>query len=592
MRDSSSSVTSDKTSDPEVAAELQRLLADVPEYRVIQGELLALNAKKLDFFNHLADLIQRITTTSISISRTLRTIALLNQQISTQVGKLDPALLAYLHDMDQRARARLLKYHYYVSRAYAYRRLEAYPGSLNLQSIFDKFVELANNGATQELSADQFDSLKAVYEDQVSSVAAAILNDANQDPPEQSIVAIFDLPQSVIDTLNNGETARINLKNLNLFPTSEENLRITDLFVKAMDVTYDPAYPHPNSVDLVFEHSGISELQKDGQSYLFRHDNQNTRSLIQWKTRYQFVNGTLTPSQPSAASQSLIAALVPQAANVLKYSRPAAYANLLLSLDSSAEPDAVVHLNQATVEVHYDYTQRSQFLKTLKILGGQNGLEVQVDIDKPDRNGRAMGRGAFERTYDVNTVVTLTAPATVGNLQFVHWEGGSLANPTSLIQTVTLSGNVTLRPVYEPIDTYTVSIVGGTGGGVFFPGDVVTITASAPGPFEQFLGWRGGTVDDPTALQTTASIFGNDTITARYVNLGATLAVTPLDPGNVSVSFELPTATSEQWQLEESTDATNWSVAMDLNVVAGFGSVTVPSDGGAVLFRAVKAKGP
>jgi hypothetical protein len=585
--------TASKASDPEVAAELERLLADVPEFRVLQKELDQLNVKKREFIVQLSSLIQQITVLPISISRNLRTIDLLNVEISQANRRLNPATLAYLHDMDRRARARLLKYHYYVARAYTYRRLEPYPGRLNLTPIFDEFAALASDPAndTPALDAAEFDSLKAVYEEQISSVANAILDDANQDPPEQSIVALFDLSPAVIDTLNAGGQARINLIDLNLFPTSEENLRITDLFVKAMDVEYDPAHPQPSSVDLVFQHSGVSQLQKDGQTFQFRHDNQNTRSLIQWKTRYQFVNHTLTPSRPSAASQSLIAALVPAAANVLKYSRPAVRADLLLSLDFSAEPDAVVQLNQATVEVHYDFTQRNQFLRTLRLLGAHNGLDVQINIENADRNGRATGHGAFERTYDVNSTVTLTAPESVGDLRFVRWEGGALANPTARTQVVTLSGNLTLRPVYEPATTYTLTVPGGTGGGIFFPGDIVTIQADAPGSFETFLGWRGGSVTDPVSLKTTAYVFGDDTVIPRYVNLGAALALVPLDPNSFLMSFELPTATSETWILEESVDALNWREAATLDVVDGLGMATITSEGGPRFFRAVKSSG-
>jgi hypothetical protein len=290
--------------------------------------------------------------------------------------------------------------------------------------------------------------LKSVYEDQISAGAQKILGDANQSPPEQSVSVVFNLPQNVLDQLNAGQTARLNLKDLNLFPDSEENLRITDLAVTAMDLAVDSAAPAPNGFSLVFKHSGICELQKDGQTFLFRYYSENTRSAITWKTVHHFVDGSTEQVRPSAASQSLIGALVnksPQ--DSLIYTRPAVFADLLISPESNT-PGAVVRVKSATVRVQYDFTARSDSIKFVQIEAGTNGIAPQIQVATPDRNGLQNGRGGFERVYDKNTVVTLTAPATEGPYDFVRWEGATFPDPTSPTVSQTVDQDYSLRPVY------------------------------------------------------------------------------------------------------------------------------------------------
>jgi hypothetical protein len=593
LQDSYDSVTAEKGADPEVQAELERLLADVPEFNALKDELEELNVKKRDFAFRLSQLIQQITVLPIAISRNLRTVNQLNAEINAANDRLDPTTVSYLSDMDARATARLLKYHYYMARAYSYRRLEAYPGKLDLGAIQERFESLAtdpDDPAGAALTAEQFDSLKAVYEEQVSSVAQAILEDANQNPPEQSISVELVLPEDIIAAINAGERPRINLKDFNLFPKSEENLRITDLTIKEMEATFDPDAPRPGTADLVIQHSGVSTLEKDGQRFLFRHNNNETRSLIQWKTRYQFSNGSLTPSRPSAAASSLIGALVPEARNLLVYSRPAVDADLILSLDSSATPGARVHLVSATLEVKYDFTQKSQFHRTLEVAAGGIGFEPRIEINTVDRNDRSTGRGDFERSYNVGETVVLTAPERVGDMRFVRWSGSGIPDPTNNQLEITLSDHRSVEAVYEPATRYVLTVINGSGDGTYFPGELVTITADDPGPGERFVDWSGGLPDDPASPVTTIPVFGTETIIAQYAALGENepvlLSLFPAGGGQVRLYLEAEN--DGDWIIEESPDTESWSVFGTITVDQGSGQAFINTGPGHRFFRAVQ----
>jgi hypothetical protein len=592
LQDSYDSVTAEKGADPEVQAELERLLADVPEFNALKDELEELNVKKRDFAFRLSQLIQQITVLPIAISRNLRTVDQLNAEINAANDRLDPATVSYLSDMDARATARLLKYHYYMARAYSYRRLEAYPGKLDLGSIQDRFESLAtdpDDPAGAALTADQFDSLKAVYEEQVSSVAEAILEDANQNPPEQSISVELVLPEEIIAAINAGERPRINLKDFNLFPKSEENLRITDLTVKEMAATFDPDGPNPGTADLVIQHSGVSVLEKDGQRFLFRHNNNETRSLIQWKTRYQFSNGSLIPSRPSAAASSLIGALVPEARNLLVYSRPAVDADLILSLDTSATPGARVNLVNATLEVKYDFTQKSQFHRTLEVAAGGIGFEPRIKVDTVDRNERSTGQGDFERSYNVGETVVLTAPERVGDMRFVRWSGSGITVPTNNQLEISLSDHRSVEAIYEPATRYVLTVINGSGDGTYFPGERVTITADDPGPGERFLDWSGGLPEDPASPVTTIPVFSTGTVIAQYAPIAGNepvlLSLFPAGDGQVRLYLEAEE--DGDWIIEESPDTEAWSVFGTITVDQGTGQAFINAGSGHRFFRAV-----
>jgi hypothetical protein len=70
--------------------------------------------------------------------------------------------------------------------------------------------------------------------------------------------------------------------------------------------------------------------------------------------------------------------------------------------------------------------------------------------DSPaDNNGAGNGSTPFARTYNHGTVVTLTAPASVGGQAFVQWQRDGADLTTSLTATVTMNGDHTLTAIYD-----------------------------------------------------------------------------------------------------------------------------------------------
>ncbi len=511
---------------PEVEAELQRLLADEPAYKELVGEIKDLNREKADFATKLAQTMQTVMRLSLAITRNLLTIDRLNRSIQEGSATLDPGTLSYLGAMNERARDRLLKYHYFVARAFEYRMLQPYAGELDLTAIFDKFAELAAAGNTPDLAPAQFDSLRAVYEEQISSVAFTILNQYNSNRPSLSAPVRLVVGQEVLDAINAGKPAVLNLANQGIFLPDQENVRIVNLKVLEMDVAYSGSPADIFYADLVFQHSGISRLQKEGETYLFRHYNEETRSKIEWTSRFDPFDSSIDPVQPAAADQSLLQALLsngsssPSTEDLLIYSRPAADADLLIAKQVSARNGADLTITRLRIELQYDFTRMSDRIKTLTVDTGVDGVQPRIEVGTTDRNGRSDGEGDFLRAYDVGARITIAAPERVGQYKFDHWEGSGIADAAAASTTVSLDASRSLTPVYLGTTPRSLTVTGGTGSGTYADGEVVTITA-APPDGQRFLRWNGSGVTDPNAAQTTVTIAGDTSVTATYESIVA-----------------------------------------------------------------------
>lgn len=110
-----------------------------------------------------------------------------------------------------------------------------------------------------------------------------------------------------------------------------------------------------------------------------------------------------------------------------------------------------------------------------------------------------------------------TAPA---GMRFAAWTGdiAALDDPLSASTYVTIAdANITVTATFEVIPSFTVTVVGGDGGGTFYEGDVVTITAEVPAN-HQFVNWTGDVDFANAAFETTTFVMpgNNVTVTANF----------------------------------------------------------------------------
>jgi len=407
----------------EVEVELQKIKAADPVFNELVDEIAELMTRKEALGQQLAKSIQLISTLSNDVTFNLLAIDGMNRDIAEGNAVLDQRASVYLKEMECRATERLLKYHYHMAKGYEYRLLEPYTDELKLDSLFNKFKNIADASSDHNLRPEDFNALKALYEEQLSTMAENIF-DRYQNPPELTASILFNLSQEGIQKLNAGEPVTINLVESGMFPPSDENFRIVKLKVKTMDVHPERKDLGWDYMDIHMEHSGLSKLVQDGEVYQFRHYNPFTKNPLTWRSRYDGIDHTIETMEPSAASDSLLRSLISLPdEQLLIYSRPAAWADITLTKDVYTHTGIDVVIDSLLLEVTYDFTPKDSDKIKVQVLVSEDGLMPYFIVDTEDLNGRQDGRGNFHRTYykNSNEKVTVKAPAAYGLWRFEKW---------------------------------------------------------------------------------------------------------------------------------------------------------------------------
>jgi hypothetical protein len=445
-----------KVPQSDVDEEFARLKASYPEFNVLAQEIDRLMVDKETFSRQLAAASQAIASLSEGVTKNTLAIDGLNRDVSFGNAVIDHRALVYLDDMEKRAKERLLKYHYYLAKAYEYRLLQAYPGELDLTRLFERFRDIVQAGSGHELNATDFDSLKAIYEEQISTIAADIFQSYDSNRPEFAVPIRFRLLPEQLQMLNRYEPLRINLVEMGLLALSEENIRISDFKVHDIRAHVVGTVSNIANLTLYMEHSGESKLARDGADYLFRHFNQATQSPILWGARYDALTGIVDPIVPSPAQESLLRSLLIRENipgtddNILLYSRPGGWADIVIYKQSNSNARVAIEIDDLLFEVSYDFMRQRTDQARLEVLVSDSQFTPHFVLDRADVNGRQDGRGELRRTYTKGQRVTLQAPLDFGFWRFQNWTdrfgnsigGNSTTNPILPLQ---LTGNLTVR---------------------------------------------------------------------------------------------------------------------------------------------------
>ncbi len=431
----------------EIDAELAKIRAADPQFNQVAAKIEELMSQKELFMRRLTALQNRL--------RELPGIVLKNrlamQQLAATVDDLgavlDPQALSVVQEAEQRARNRLRHHFYLLAKSFEYRLLEPYRARADQVydpvKVFDKIVailEAAQNGGSADtvtgqphvLSAAGYDSLAAVFEEELSKLSDRIINRYESGLTESTFTYSLPLPADLLPGLNKvGGESTLNLHDLGFLAPNEEGHRIADLRVTGVDFALlqdgqpvDPGAAGLLSavVDVEFVHSGLSRLTRDGRIYLFNHfrDADPARNPIKWTAKLNLLNGSVAMVRPSLASQSLLATLLGGAQNLklLNFSRPAAWAdvtvrvrNLNLTRLPGSPPAGGFSVDIRRLDLEFDldfYSRGSGREIDIRIVdanGQALAIQPQVRFDLPnglpvlDANGRRDGVGSVSRSF-------------------------------------------------------------------------------------------------------------------------------------------------------------------------------------------------
>jgi len=472
IRNISKQVSTSSTPIGEVEKELNRLEAESAEWQALNAELKRLIQKEADLNLKLTQISSNILKAASELGENIVRLDGLRRDVFEGNSKRDLNAMQYLEKMEQQAKYRLQKYHYYLRKAYEYRLLKPYVGEFNLVGMYERFEEFVKKGSDVELTKEQYTSLSATFKEVLSKVSDDVISGYTANHKEHSAPITIVIPKEQIDMINMEEGVTLNFYEMGVFSPDEENIRIVDLGIQHIETHIVGEVGYSGYMDLNMTHSGISKFRKDGQIYWFDHMSRTSTSPHNWGLRYDAVSRDSKPIQPSAASASLLSAILEEGkeGNIMMFSRPSAWSDLTLSKKVHTSGGADIVVDSLVLRLQYDFTLRPSGIRNIDITANEGLLSYIASTDK-DLNGRSGGNGTLSRSYgESSQSLSFTATQQYGRYHFVNWTdraGRVVSDKMEL--TVNRSKDQFYRANYErrvPIlsvpDTIMVSHKGGT----------------------------------------------------------------------------------------------------------------------------------
>ena len=467
----------------QVQAEFDRLCSESAEYQNIKNEIVILQRNYEEFAAILTQTFVNIVDLTSEVSNEMVTLDALRNDVFNGNSKRDLQAMQCVEKMRQRAMNRLVKYHYYMRKAYEYRLLRPYQGEYSLENMYnrleimiDQTIQSQGDGFDNTTPAGftEYSTLSSLFRNELSGIIEDVIDELVYNAPEQTVTIPIVIPKEELDKINTNEDYILNLFELGVFSPDEENIRIVDFDVFYMDAHMEGNGGFSTYMDLELKHNGISRFRKNGEVYWFNHLSKSMDNPYPhtWSVRYNPLLHQTTTIRPSFATQSLLYSLLGgNAQNIMLFSRPAAWSDIIMSKKVHTTGNADIVIDSLVLTLQYDFTNRPNQIRNIDITTS-DGLLPYITCSEADRNGRSNGKGCFYRSYTrSHGSVTFTAMEKHGTYHFLNWTdrlGNVVSESTEL--TINKWTDQFYRANYErriPVISVADTIYVGSGGGEY-----------------------------------------------------------------------------------------------------------------------------
>jgi hypothetical protein len=156
-----------------------------------------------------------------------------------------------------------------------------------------------------------------------------------------------------------------------------------------------------------------------------------------------------------------------------------------------------------------------------------NEISYTTPSSPPGSYTLRVNNGTGDGTYAVGREVTVTANPAPAGQEFDDWEDDIAILDdftTASTQALIIARDVTITATYSPLPTFGVTVTNGTGGGSYYAGAQVSITADSPPAGQQFAGWTGNMTFANASSPTTSFTMPSSAVavTATYTGSSRT----------------------------------------------------------------------
>lgn len=444
-------VSKTSVSSKELQTELNKLMAESPDFTDMIEDVQALNSKKEAVIGNMFSTFNRLVDVSSAAQKGIFTIDALNVKTFEDELKKDFKAMLYVDNMAKNAEHRLLRNHYYMGRSYEYSFLEPYQISLNTQRIFDRCAEILKTSKSV-LTETDFNALKQIYEEDLATVEDRIIKtfQGNKVPQKKSIS--YTLNSDQLATLNSdSDKLIVNLFEDGKFPLNEVDIRILDININKLDIEVDGTQIDPDRYfDLVLVHEGNSRFIKNGKVLGFSHKSGEDVSPIKWGFRC-FQDNEISKDVISPSNLSLLNSILSKVVtseNV--FAKPAGWGYLTFER-SNEYNDEWMQINIKKLQLKVEYETVTNDNHPIALISASNNLVPNIELKINDVPCRSVS-GFYAQTFDNKySNLQIKAPAEFGEWRFSKWvdQNGKQLSVDADYDAGYINSNKYFRAAYE-----------------------------------------------------------------------------------------------------------------------------------------------
>jgi len=426
---------------------LSELMASDSNYQKLGQQLAEVAAEQEAAIQAMNANAAKVASLNSEISAGYATVVAIDSEMRSASAKIDHEMELALSDIKARAFARLQEHLYYSQRAYEHQYLKPAPANFVMDRIAPRIAETLRHNDSLEFfhSEAALQQLKALYDEQVNQMDNAIYSD---------IVSSFQsmsggtkkviLSESQLDALARNGIVYIDLAEQANFALQHENMRL--IGVTSGLIENSNTLP---SLEVTFEHCGISRITQDGSTYLFDYRGKDQSRPFTWN--FEVVSGRLV-EKPSYMPRIKL-----RGSTDALYVYPGALTRIKIAIKRTrtGSHSNLPRFKSFGFEFAYWYQEVANGSKnaTLEILPNIVGLKPFINIDQPDISGNASGYGAIRRSYLRDQIVKINCPSQYGRYHFRGWrdEDGNIietALPDKAIE-LKMDENRSLTAIYD-----------------------------------------------------------------------------------------------------------------------------------------------
>ena len=410
----------------EVEAELQRLESQSQEWNELVKDIRDLNERKATLASDLADAFQSLGDGYTRASSNAAAVFSMQQERANAQGRLNPMAIGFVEQMGQRSRLTLLRYLYFMVKAYETTVFKPIDISWKLDAVTEKITELMKpvGGFDINSLSSLSDVLGPLYEANLDSVRNQLIGDFPL--TELTLPLSIGLSDDDLKILNNSEQVVIDPISYGLILPDYELIRLSKVALKTIE--FDPNGPklddkHSVIVSLQPAHRGI--IRKSEALYSIYSD-----LSLEWawtcKASKDQSTVEISSSEMSDAAKDMQNLILGDGAENIrqKVSIPPAWSDLTIIVDifpADLPKSRWPIIARLDFEFQCNLSRADDRLRVLNVqsLGSAAGAVIQCS---PDLANRSNGFSPFIRIFEKGANVSLSAPSNAGGSNFKAWD--------------------------------------------------------------------------------------------------------------------------------------------------------------------------